>query len=65
MALTLVSSCVVHAQAVTSIPAAEASALAGIVEDDAADDPQFKKILSPAYTLYSAPLPIPEVATPK
>ncbi|KAK7184048.1 multicopper oxidase [Paraphaeosphaeria sporulosa] len=65
LALTLTSSCVVQAQFVTQIPAAEASAIAGIVEDDPANDPQFRKIGSPAYTLYSAALPIPEVATPK
>lgn len=65
MALTLASSCVVQAQIITKIPAAEASAIAGIVEDDPDDDLQAKKTGSPAYTLYSAALPIPDVATPK
>jgi bilirubin oxidase len=65
VALTLTSSCIVQAQFATKVPAAEASALAGIVEDDPASFPKFKKAGSPAYTLYSAALPIPAPATPK
>ncbi|KAJ4344687.1 uncharacterized protein N0V89_012431 [Didymosphaeria variabile] len=65
VALTLTSSCLVQAQFATKVPAAEASAVAGIVEDDPADFPKFKKTGSPAYTLYSEALPIPAPATPK
>lgn len=66
LALTFISSCTVQAQYTTEIPAAEASALAQIVEDDPADFAQLQSgDGSPAYTLYSKALPIPEVATPK
>jgi bilirubin oxidase len=51
----------------SEIPKAEAVALAGIVEDDPNNLPAARKgdDESPAYTLYSVPLPIPPVAQVK
>lgn len=55
------------------IPEAEAAALAAIVEDDPANDLQRRSLandlqrrspLSPAYTLFQAPLSIPPVKEP-
>ena len=67
LALSLALSPLVNAQFFTEIPAAEASALATIVEDDPASVPQAKggSDESPAYTLYQKALPIPDVAVPK
>jgi bilirubin oxidase len=51
----------------SEIPKTEAVALSGIVEDDPANAPAARKggSESPAYTLYSAALPIPPVAQVK
>jgi bilirubin oxidase len=51
----------------SEIPQAETVALANIVEDDPASIPAARKggSSSPAYTLYSAALPIPPVAQVK
>lgn len=51
----------------SEIPAAEAKALAGILEDDPAGVPTTRKggSTTPAYTLYSAALVIPPVAQVK
>lgn len=46
------------------IPEEEAAALAAIVEDDPANDLQRRSPLSPAYTLFQAPLSIPPVKEP-
>jgi bilirubin oxidase len=70
LALSLAARCLGQDRFVSEIPATEESALAGIVEDDPADEPQFRSSgdeddESPAYTLYQKALPIPPVATPK
>ena len=65
-ALSLAARCLAQDSSPSEIPPAEASALAAIVEDDPANDPQLRKGgESPAYKLYQKALPIPPVATPK
>jgi bilirubin oxidase len=67
LALSLAARCLGQDRFFSEIPAPEASALATIVEDDPADEPQLRKggDESPAYKLYQKALPIPPVATPK
>lgn len=66
-ALSLLAQGMAQSSIATEIPAAEASALATIVEDDPNSIPAAKKGggTSPPLALYQKPLPIPDVAVPK